>query len=81
MDDDNAEKKKTKLAEAIDKKRLALEKEVGNAQLWQFAGGCCGGLYPTGPGSWKGEALYKKDPPINPLSCIRDALWSCIVPR
>jgi hypothetical protein len=71
-------KKKTRLAEAIEKKRVQLEKEVGKAQVWQFGGGCCGGLYPTGPGSWKGEALYKKDPPVNYLSCI---IWACIVPR
>ena len=37
------DKKKTRLAEAIEKKRLQLEKEIGNAQVWQFGGGCCGG--------------------------------------
>jgi hypothetical protein len=74
------DKKKTRLAEAIEKKRLQLEKEIGNAQVWQFGGGCCGGLYRTGPGSWKGEALYKKNPPVSPLSGIGHLMWACIVP-
>jgi len=64
------EKKITKLQAAIIKKGRQLESEVGGLQLWQFGGGCCCCLYPCGIGSWGGEALYRRNPPLDLSVCL-----------
>jgi hypothetical protein len=70
--------KLTKLQAAVLKKDRELKKEIGNSQLWKFRGGCCCCLYPTGPGSWKGEAHYRKDPQPDASGCLGSLGFSCI---
>lgn len=80
-EDEDDERKKSKLERAIAKKRRELQGEIGTAQMWKFGGGCCGGCFPTGPGSWKGEALYKKTPLGNPLTLLAHLVCACMTPQ
>lgn len=71
--------KLTKLQAAVLKKDRELKSEIGNSQLWKFRGGCCCCLHPTGPGSWKGEAHYKKDPRPDTCGRLGSLGFSCLL--
>jgi len=79
VDESNTDQTKlTKLQAAVLKKDRELKSEIGNSQLWKFRGGCCCCLYPTGPGSWKGDAHYKKDPRHDTCGCLVSLGSSCL---
>ena len=79
LDEDST--KRASLEAAIKKRSKALERKIGGQQLWRFSGGCCGGIFPCGPGSWKGEGLYKKNPPTKLSELMKNALWCFLAPE